>query len=175
MLRALTILAVFCLFTSCNKRDEARDSALKEEREKAILKQHSEYEEELREASERKKELESRRLEINRKFEVAEANRRLSEAAEAEANATEKVKKAAIERKAARKAILHKQFSSLSATAHAIKRSKSLRSTILASLSPIATGHVALISLFSHTVCNWRASTFQHQQTESIQTPQQSF
>lgn len=113
MLRALTILAVFCLFTSCNKRDEARDSALKEEREKAILKQHSEYEEELREASERKKELESRRLEINRKFEVAEANRRLSEAAEAEANATEKVKKAAIERKAARKAILHKQFSSL--------------------------------------------------------------
>ncbi len=114
MFRALTILVLCCLFTSCDKQSEARDSALQEERKKAILKQHTEYEEELREATEREEELEARQLEIHRKFDEAEAKRKLIEAAEAETAAKALVKKAEAERKAARKAILHKKFSSLS-------------------------------------------------------------
>ena len=113
MFRALTILVLCCLFTSCNKRSEARDSALQEERKKAILKQHTEYEKERREATGRVAELEAQRLEINRKFDDAEAKRRLIELAEAETKAKALVKKADKERKAARQAILHKKFSSL--------------------------------------------------------------
>jgi hypothetical protein len=114
MLRALTILALLCcLFSSCNKRSQRHESALQEERKQTILKQHAEYEVEQREAKARDLELEAQQLEIKRKFEETETERRLIESAEAEAAAKTLVIKAIEEREAARKAILHKQFTSL--------------------------------------------------------------
>ena len=114
MLRALAILALLnCLLTSCNKRSQRRESALKEERRQTIFKQHAEYEAEQREAKEREQELVAQQLEIKRRFEETEAQRRRTKSAKADTAAKDLVIKAIGERKAARKAILHKKFTYL--------------------------------------------------------------
>ncbi|MEO1857698.1 MAG: hypothetical protein ABGY95_10110 [Rubritalea sp.] len=115
MARSSTILflALCSLFSSCKESEEARNVALADERKQVILKKHAAYEEELQEARKRKLELEYRQLEIKRKFDEAEAKRQLIEEKEADFTAKALAKKAAYERKTARKAILNKKFSAL--------------------------------------------------------------
>ena len=108
----ILLLALCCTLSSCDRRAND-DSALKEERREAVLKQHAAYEKELLEATEREEEIKAQQREINREFKDAQAKHAAEKAAEAKAATKALLKMEAKERKAARKAITHKKFSSI--------------------------------------------------------------
>jgi flagellar biosynthesis GTPase FlhF len=108
----ILLLALCCTLSSCDRKADD-DSALKDERREAVLKQHAAYEKELLEATEREQEIKNQQREINRKFKDSQAQNAAEKAAEAKAATKALLKIDAKERRAARKAIIHKKYSSI--------------------------------------------------------------